>query len=491
MGSTAIVWFRNDLRVSDHEPLHEACKNFDHVIPLYIYDERFWAKSRVANIPCFSGHRFQFLTGCLENLRETLKEIGGDLIVRKGKPEEIIPALCREFEVSKVFFHEEVTNEETSIEKSLIDQLNNIDCKTKTFWNSTLAHVDDIPFEDIHWLPDIFTEFRKKTEKNCDWRLPISAPDEVNLPEDIETDELLTFEEACFPKPPSDTRSALHNMRPGEKGAWERLGHYFWGTESLAEYKQTRNGMVGNDYSSKFSPYLAHGCISPRSIAAEVSRFEKEVKKNSSTYWLIFELLWRDFFRFIALKYGDKIFKRGGVQGRNLHVENSEEKFQAWINGQTGYPLVDANMREIHQTGFMSNRGRQNVASFLVRDLKIDWRWGAEYFESQLVDYDPCSNWGNWTYAAGVGNDPREDRYFNVVGQGKRYDPEGDYYRLWLKELSELPKKYIHEPWMLDADLQKRYKVKIGKDYPSPIVTLQNNNRENSFGGNKRGRKRR
>jgi deoxyribodipyrimidine photo-lyase len=228
--------------------------------------------------------------------------------------------------------------------------------------------------------------------------------------------------------------------------------------------------MLGADYSSKFSPWLALGCLSPRYVADRVKRYERDRLANDSTYWLIFELLWRDFFRFVAMKYGDRLFAKSGLQGKNIPWRLDWEKFQKWQVGMTGYPLIDANMRELAATGFMSNRGRQNVASFLTKNLGIDWRMGAEWFESLLIDYDVCSNYGNWNYTAGIGNDARDFRYFNIPKQSKDYDPKGSYLKHWLPELLSIPASKIHEPWKLAREQQQWYGIAIGKDYPAPIV---------------------
>lgn len=177
---------------------------------------------------------------------------------------------------------------------------------------------------------------------------------------------------------------------------------------------------------------MSLGCISARTIHYEVKKYEQERLANDSTYWLVFELLWRDYFRFVAAKYGTKIFRRQGIRKKEIKWQHDLIKFETWRTGNTGVAFVDANMKELLLTGFMSNRGRQNVASFLTKDLGIDWRWGAAWFESQLIDYDVCSNWLNWVYVAGVGNDPREDRYFNIESQTRKYDPENQYSRIWL-----------------------------------------------------------
>ena len=191
--------------------------------------------------------------------------------------------------------------------------------------------------------------------------------------------------------------------------------------------------MIGADYSSKFSAWLAMGCISPRFIYQELKKYEHQFGANDSTYWLVFELLWRDYFRFMMKKHKVKLFQKAGIQNKeSSEINSNTNQLQKWIEGKTGVDFVDANMLELKHTGFMSNRGRQNVASYLCNDLKLDWRLGAAYFEQQLIDYDVCSNWGNWAYLAGVGNDPRGNRYFNIEKQASDYDKNGDYRNLWL-----------------------------------------------------------
>ena len=214
--------------------------------------------------------------------------------------------------------------------------------------------------------------------------------------------------------------------------------------------------------------------MSPKRIYHEVKRFEAEHGANKSTYWLIFELLWRDFFRLMGKKHENKIFLRGGPkQEIDPSAKNDHTLLKLWIEGRTGIPFIDANMREIALTGFMSNRGRQNVASFLVKDLGVNWQMGADYFESLLIDYDVCSNWGNWNYVAGVGSDPREDRYFNIIKQAKNYDPEGEYVKLWLPELAEVGKQKVHRPDLLTLSEQQDLHIKLGDDYPRPMINTK------------------
>jgi len=228
-----------------------------------------------------------------------------------------------------------------------------------------------------------------------------------------------------------DARSAFP-YKGGETQALQRLQQYFWETKKLSYYKKTRNGLMGTDYSSKFSAWLANGSISARTIYHEVKKYEQTVQKNDSTYWLIFELIWRDFFKYISLKHQNKIFKLGGILNKDYVWKDDKQLINQWINGQTQEPFVNANMIELKKTGWMSNRGRQNVASFFAKEQELDWRIGAAYFESMLIDYDVHSNYGNWMYVAGVGNDPR-DRKFNIKLQAKRYDANQKFQKLWLQ----------------------------------------------------------
>jgi deoxyribodipyrimidine photo-lyase len=290
-----------------------------------------------------------------------------------------------------------------------------------------LIHPDDLPFE-LRDLPDIFTQYRKIVEARLIVRACFPTPTAVQV---LPHDEA-PFE-PDFPETIADVRSALP-FHGGEPAGQARLHDYLWKSDLLCTYKETRNGLIGTDYSSKFSAWLASGCITPRQVFHEVRRYESERVANDSTYWMIFELLWRDYFRLVMEKFGTAMFSLDGISRRSTRGSwrRKSTDFQAWVSGKTGNRFIDANMRELLLTGFMSNRGRQNVASFFVHELGLDWRIGAQYFEAALVDYDVYSNWGNWAYLAGVGNDPRENRQFNITRQADTYDPAGNYQKLWL-----------------------------------------------------------
>jgi len=275
--------------------------------------------------------------------------------------------------------------------------------------------------------------------------------------------------ESITSPPVIEPRCALpKGYRGGETFALSRVQEYIWDLDLLRTYFDTRNGMIGSNYSTKFAPWLACGCVSPRYIARECSRYEEMRVKNKSTYWVVFELLVRDYFKLFAKKHGDAIFYPSGTTGKVRKWDINPIHLHAWKNGMTGFPLVDANMRELNATGFMSNRGRQNVCSLLAIDLNIDWRLGAEYFEETLLDYDVTSNWVNWANGAGV-TGGRLNR-FNIVKQSKTYDTRGEYVRLWCPELRDVPDEFLHEPWSMSDALMNECGVTLGRDYPFPIV---------------------
>lgn len=476
-----LLWYRNDLRLHDHEPLHRALKQGAQVIPCYCFDPRQFGQTSFG-FPKTGAFRAQFLRESVEDLRQSLRSRGSDLVIRQGFPERVIPELAQQLGVAAVHYHREVTDEELRVESALKTALTAIDVQLRSFWGHTLYHPDDLPFER-QVIPEVFTSFRKQVERGTPVRSPLPAPGHLKSLPEVELGEIPSLADLALELPPRDDRGVLP-FQGGETAGLQQVKDYFWTGDRLRIYKETRNGMVGADYSSKFSPWLALGCLSPRYIYQQVQDYEAQRVRNDSTYWLIFELLWRDYFRFICAKHGNRIFYLEGLQGIPLPWKQDWERFDRWREGMTGFPLVDANMRELAATGFMSNRGRQNVASFLTKNLGIDWRMGAEWFESLLIDYDVCSNWGNWNYTAGVGNDARGFRFFNILKQSQDYDPQGEYVKHWLPELATLPVAKVHQPWKLLPVEQQRFGVGLGVDYPPPIVDLFKSAEANEKGYN-------
>lgn len=471
MSRRAIVWFRQDLRLHDNEAMNDALKHSEEIIPVYIFDERIFRAKTIFGFPKTGKFRTQFIIESVIALRIALRAIGSDLIVRIGKAEEEIFNIANQAKTSWVFCNRERTEEEVQVQDALEKRLWAIGQEVRFSRGKMLYYTQDFPFPITH-TPDVFSTFRKEVERFIDIRAlqPSIEQRLLPVPEKINAGTIPTLADFDL-SPISEEEKAVMPFKGGEAEALKRLHYYLWESDAISTYKETRNGMIGADYSSKFSAYLAQGCLSPKMIYHEIKRYEAAKGANKSTYWLVFELLWRDFFRLMGKKHGNKIFQKGGTKSeRNPLLKNNKQLLQLWIEGRTGIPFIDANMRELAATGFMSNRGRQNVASFLVHDLHVNWQMGADYFESVLIDYDPCSNYGNWNYIAGVGSDPRENRYFNILLQAKRYDPKGDYVKLWLPELAAIPVEKIHQPDRLSAEEQSDFNVKIGVDYPKAML---------------------
>lgn len=461
-----IYLMRNDLRVHDNECLHWAQENGDYVIPLFCFDKNIFGLSALTWHYKFvktATHRTRFILESVSDVRESLRKLGSDLVVRseqttKQAVSEVV-GLCRQWNAGHIalVYQREITKEETDVEAELLKLCETENITMKSFWGLTLYHLEDLPFASVRSLPDTYTEFRKNVETRCRVRPLIPTTDRLkSLPAFLTNDhigQIPALKELVkdHSTETADARTAFP-FSGGETAALDRLNHYLWGTDLVARYKETRNGLIGSDYSTKLSPWLAVGALSPRKVFDCIKRYETECTANQSTYWVIFELLWRDYFKFVSLKYGDSIFSLSGIMKKTgLSWKQDTSAFDKWRYGQTGVPFVDANMREILHTGWMSNRGRQNVASFLVKDLGLDWRMGAEWFESLLLDHDVSSNYGNWNYSAGIGNDPRENRKFNMVKQALDYDPDGDFVRLWVPELAGVKGAKIHTPWLMSS----------------------------------------
>jgi len=425
-----VVWFRNDLRTEDNPALEEALKGDLPVIGLYsfeprLYDDYFYGLKKT------ESYRAKFNIESVANLEKNLKTLNVGLYISTENPDKAFGNLTETYEVKTVFFLKEWTQEEQDVENNLKQALPSTDFNS--CYGQFLFHPEDVPYEDFSKIPQVFTNFRKKCEKQSKVRASTGKPkaQQASYFVDFKA-KLPTHNELGLNEAQEDARTVFP-YHGGEDQALERLYYYFWQTEKLKYYKKTRNGLLGKDYSSKFSPWLANGCLSPRTIYWEVKKFEKQIKKNQDTYWLVFELIWRDYFKYVSLKHGNAIFKIGGILNKDYDWHKSKAAFREWTEGRTKDDFVNANMIELAKTGFMSNRGRQNVASYWSKTLKQDWRMGAAYFEAMLIDYDVHSNWGNWMYNSGVGNDPR-DRKFNTQLQAERYDGNHRYRKTWLQD---------------------------------------------------------
>lgn len=511
-----LVWLRNELRTHDNFLLHAAAERGGVVLPVYVFDSGEvgkTAKSPLTGAAKTGPFRTKFLLESVSNMRENLRlKCSSNLLVASGKPEHIfstlikglladaktenlcISVLCSQSVCSEEQRTEELVN--SALTAGLRDINSSGNSPLEKIWDGTMYHPLDLKEHASMDMPndlkDTFTPWRIDVEKaKTPVQEPLPEPEVLTLPPGnvLETitaalatnpdvkgglDYLPSLGELGVSQPSSaepDARGDYFAPIGGETAGLARVKKYVWDEDRLKEYFDTRNGMIGQAYSTKFAPWLARGCISPRLVATECRRYEKKRGiANKSTYWVIFELTWRDYFVFYAQKYGRRLFFKDGIKGRpkGYGWQDNATQLSAWKEGRTGVPLIDANMRELKATGFMSNRGRQNVASYLTLDLQLDWRLGAEHFEDLLVDYTPEANWGNWHAAAGLAGG-RVNK-FNPVKQGKDYDKDGQYIRLWCSELEHVPTRKIHEPWTMSAEEQQTAKCIIGVDYPVPLT---------------------
>lgn len=430
---TTLLWLRRDLRLDDQRTLAEAARD-PRLLPVFCLAAD--PADGPGGLPRRGPHRDRFLRETLRALGDALRARGSDLLVVEAAPEQALPDLCRRFAVDRVVVGREPGSEESDQVARLATLL---PCPLREIEEGGLLDAAALPFA-VDALPDTFSAFRRQVERHARVEPPRPAPS--RLPP-VPAGARGT---AVAPGPAGHDPRAVMVFRGGEAAGQRHLHTYLWRWRALRHYKATRNGLLRADDSSKLSPWLASGALSARRVYHETLRFEALHGGDDNTYWLRFELLWREYFRWVLYRHGGALFRRRGLRDQPPACRPDDARWRAWRDGRTGVPLIDAGLRELSATGFVSNRMRQNLASFLVHELAQDWRLGAAWFEACLIDYDPASNWGNWAYLAGVGNDPRGHRWFNVLSQAERYDPHGDYVARWLPERAALPADRRHRP---------------------------------------------
>ncbi len=424
----SLIWFRNDLRIKDHMGLEKAVNSNRQVVAYYNFNPELfkisnWGFKRIDRF------RSKFLIESVIELQKELKKLNISLIIDNCSNERSLLKTIKNLNVREIFVQREWTRDEVNEENKIFDKVNS-NIKVNYSFDQFLYHPGDLKkkFDDI---PNVFTLFRKKCEKDLEVRTLTDNRFRLGSKNRLAKEyKIPSLNDLGFNDFNVDKRSAFP-FKGGTKSGIERINDYFWETKKLSFYKNTRNGLIGIDYSSKLSSWLANGSLSPKMIYWEIKKYESQVIKNQSTYWLVFELIWRDYFKYISMKHRGKIFDIKGILNKKYNWNNSKDGVNDWVDGKTKESFVNSNMLELKNTGWMSNRGRQNVASYFAKELKLDWRIGAAYFESMLIDYDVHSNYGNWMYVSGVGNDPR-DRKFNIKWQSEKYDPKMKYQNLWL-----------------------------------------------------------
>lgn len=408
----------DDLRVEDNPALSLAAQD-ERLAIVYIVDKALFSTDRFG---CrgIGEHRWRFQRESLQDLNQHLAELGQVLHLLEGDPLTLGIELLNSGKFSRVV------------------RTRGHDFRTRVWWLGLTSRFPDIEFveadgstlfekDQVHFengFPQSFSSFRKALEAKP-FRNMVTSPN--RLPGTVELDSRLVTAPTNVTGP-----------KGGSLAAREHIERYF-SSGAASTYKETRNALYGDDTSTGFSTYLAQGCISPVQIHEQLVRYEQASGKNDSTEWILFELLWREFFRWYGARYQQKLFEFSGINGKRPLTSFYRERFLKWTMGQTPWPLVNAAINELNETGQLSNRARQIVASCLVNELGVDWRCGASYFAEKLIDYDVCSNWGNWQYIAGVGADPRGGRHFNIEKQTELYDPEGHYRSQWAGELVTTP----------------------------------------------------
>lgn len=460
-----IVWFRDDLRLSDHPALHAASKTGAPVLCLYVFDGQSTALRRPNARPLGGAARW-WLAQSLRALQKSLKAIGSPLVLRRGSAAKVIAELARDAEAASVFWNEIAQAPHETVADEVAAALSSIGVTSQTCAGDLLVTPALIRNKDGRGLR-VFTPFWKRVQSFGDPPKPLPAPKGLSPVPNIASEPLEDWD--LEPRDPDWAGGLRETWTPGETSAQAQLGHFL--TSGVAGYSTERD-RPDREGTSKLSPHLRFGEISPRQVwyaarfaAAEHPKLAGDIDKFLS------ELGWREFCRHLLFDVPD-------LAERNLQPafdafpwKADARALQAWQRGRTGYPIVDAGMRELWHTGVMHNRVRMVAASFLVKHLLIDWRDGEQWFWDTLVDADPGSNPANWQWVAGSGADAAPYfRVFNPILQGEKFDPDGIYVRHWVPELAELPSRLIHQPWTATSLELASAGVALGKTYPAPIV---------------------
>jgi deoxyribodipyrimidine photo-lyase len=450
MTDTAIVWFRRDLRVHDHPSLTAAARGAERVVPVFVLDEAL-LDGRFA-----SGPRIRFLLGCLRELREALRERGADLVVRAGDPVRELATLARETGAEELHFASDVSGFAMSRDRRVSAAMEDAGVKIVRHPGLFVADVGK-PRTKGGKPYAVFSPFWRAWAQ-LERRDVHGAPRTLALPPGVRAGEI----------PPADALGLPGDVPdpfpPGERAARKRM--HAWLRDGIHDYAKLHDRLEGG--TSELSPYLHLGCLSPR----ELEQRAGEAGSGQGPEEFVRQLCWRDFYAHVLLTNPANAHHAYRREMDELDWEDDDEAFDAWREGRTGFPVVDAAMRQLRERGWMHNRARLIAGSFLTKDLHIDWRRGEAHFMTLLVDGDEASNNGNWQWISSVGVDPAPyyRRMYNPAAQQERHDPDGAYVRRWVPELRDVPLAKLAEPWRMTEEEQEAAGCVIGRDYPEPIV---------------------
>ncbi|MDB5566994.1 MAG: deoxyribodipyrimidine photolyase [Tardiphaga sp.] len=463
--SPHIVWFRDDLRLSDHPALHTTSKSGAPVICLYVFDEQSAALQPPQARPMGGAARW-WLAQSLRSLEASLHAIGGTLVLRKGAAADVIAALAREVDATHVCWNEIAQAPHLAVADDVIAALADLNIGAHSFPGDLLVQPAAVRTKEGRGLR-VFTPFWKRILAVGDPAKPLPSPEILKPGPKVLSDRLADWN--FEPTPPDWAGGLRETWTPGEAAAQKRLKQFL--KSGVAGYSGDRD-RPDREGTSKLSPHLRFGEISPRQVwhaarfaAAEHPRLAGDVGKFLS------EVGWREFCRHLLFDVPDLAERNLQSSFDAFPWRTDRKALRAWQRGQTGYPLVDAGMRELWHTGAMHNRVRMVVASFLVKHLLIDWREGEKWFWDTLVDADAGSNPANWQWVAGSGADAAPYfRVFNPILQGEKFDPDGFYVRRWVPELKDMPSRLIHQPWNASPLELGSAGVTLGESYPAPII---------------------
>ncbi len=451
---TAVVWFRRDLRVHDHPALIAALAHDEGVVPLFVLDERLlhgrWP----------SSNRIWFMLASLTELAAELDRRGSRLHIRAGRTEAVVPAFAHEVGATDVYVSRDHTPYGRRRDRAVADALLVDGIRLHARPGTTVHEPDEVLTADGRPFV-VFTPYRRAWEARPR-RTLLPAPDRISLPHDLraEPGEVPDLAGLGLPPPTADLRQI---PEPGEAAARSRLER--WVADDRIEAYADMRDRPGTAGTSRLSQDLRFGTLSALEV---VERASGDSRGRQS---FVSEVCWRDFYAQV-LWHHPRVMDRAFQERYDAIAWGDDPAaIAAWREGRTGYPIVDAGMRELRVTGYMHNRTRMIVASFLTKDLLVDWRVGERHFMEHLVDGDPASNNGGWQWAASTGTDAAPYfRIFNPVTQGVRFDPDGSYVRRWVPELRDVPTARIHAPWEMTDEEQATSGCRIGLDYPTPIV---------------------
>ncbi len=390
-----LVWFRNDLRLHDNEMLVEAIAKSDEILPVYFFDPRNFEYT-----PQFtyrSGQiRARFLLESVAALRFAFQQLGGNLLILQGCPEQMLPELIEKYDIAEVFHHREVARKETEVSTAVEDSLWKLRINLRHFIGHTLYNKEDLPFP-IKDIPDVFAQFKKKTERDALVKACFLSPEVINFLQIEEWGALPVMEMLVAPEAMGNTAEYL--FKGGEEEGLKHLANLL--EEGSPVYQKPVKTEAG--FSSKLSAWLSLGCLSPRMVYWQVKDAEDTFGINRNFNQMLLGLLWRDYFRFMFKKHGPLFFNEFSIRPEHAADGNENELFEQWKKGETGNESVDSYMEELNRSGFIPHAARLLVSTYLVYVLKIDWVKGAAYFEEISIDYAPANNWCNWAMVAGGG----------------------------------------------------------------------------------------